>query len=269
MSEKINHLRRQVDRQLDLNSWGKPGFSPFNKILLVLILLSIVLFTLETEPSLEGAWANSFDLINQLILCVFGIEFLLRLWSAGEMVGKKGLRERARYAGRFWLFIDFLAFAPELFIVALISAGVGIPISVDGLKAVRLLRLLKLARFVPAARMLVEVVQSVWRQLVTSFIASATLVYFAAVAIYYVEGAANPQDFGSIGRSLWWAVVTLTTVGYGDAFPATGLGKVLAGLIALIGVGIIALPSGIIAGAFMERLDTDRREKEKTALTSV
>ena len=262
MSDLSHRLRYQVDRQLDLDSWDRPGFSPFNKMLLALILASIVLFTLETEPALEGGWADAFSVANQLILCVFGIEFLLRLWSAGEVAGVKGLGARTRYAGRFWLVIDFFAFAPELFIVALLALGIGIPVSVDGLKAIRLLRLLKLARFVPAAHMLVEVVQSVWRQLVTSFIASAALVYLAAVAIYYVEGGTNPEKFGSISRSLWWAVVTLTTVGYGDAFPVTGLGKVLAGFIALIGVGIIALPSGIIAGAFMERLNSDRLKKE-------
>ncbi len=146
--------------------------------------------------------------------------------------------------------------------MALVAAGVEIPISVEGLKAIRLMRLVKLARFVPAAQMLVDVIQSVWRQLLISFFLSATSVYFAAVAIYYAEGVANPERFGSISRSLWWAVVTLTTVGYGDAYPTTGIGQALAGLIALIGIGIIALPSGIIAGAFMERLEADRRAKQ-------
>lgn len=263
MADRTHRLKLLLDRQLNLDSWGKPGFSPFNKVLLFLILASIGLFTLETEPGIEGAWLDAIDIVNQLILCVFGIEFLLRLWASGETQGVKGLAGRSRYAGRFWLGIDFLAFGPELLLIGLLSVGVGVPISVEGLKAIRLLRLLKLARFVPAARMLVEVVQSVWRQLVTSFVASATLVYLAAVGVYYTESGANPENFGSISQCLWWAVVTLTTVGYGDVYPITALGKTFAGVIALIGVGIIALPSGIIAGAFMERLETDRREGTK------
>ncbi len=256
-----NRLRRFVDRQLTIDSWDHPGLSPTNWVLIVLIFSSVVLFTLETEPALAGNWSEALNRANLFILCIFGIEFVLRIWAAGETRGVQGLVERSRYAGRFWLIIDFLAFAPELFIVALVSAGIEIPISVEGLKAIRLMRLLKLARFVPAAQMLVDVVESVWRQLLISFLLSITSVYFAAVAIYYAEGATNPEHFGSITRSLWWAVVTLTTVGYGDAFPVTGMGKLLAGFIALIGIGIIALPSGIIAGAFMERLEADRRAK--------
>jgi voltage-gated potassium channel len=259
----LGRLRRLADRQLTIDSWDRPGLSPMNWILVGLIFSSVVLFTLETEPSLAGVWADALNTANLLILCVFGIEFLLRLWAAGETKGIRGVRERSRYAGRFWLIVDFLAFAPELLIVALVSAGIEIPISVEGLKAIRLIRLVKLARFVPAAQMLVEVVQSVWRQLLISFFLSLTSVYFAAVAIYYAEGSANAEHFGSISRSLWWAVVTLTTVGYGDAFPVTGIGRLLAGAIALIGIGIIALPSGIIAGAFMERLEADRRSKQR------
>lgn len=258
-----NGLRRFVDRQLTIDSWDRPGLSPTNWVLIVLIFASVVLFTLETEPALAGDWADALNSANLLILCVFGVEFLLRLWSAGETRGITGVRERSRYAGRFWLTVDFLAFAPELFLVALMAAGIEIPFSVEGLKAIRLMRLLKLARFVPAAQMLVDVIESVWRQLLISFFLSVTSVYFAAVAIYYAEGSVNPEHFGSISRSLWWAVVTLTTVGYGDAYPVTSIGRLLAGLIALIGIGIIALPSGIIAGAFMERLNADRRAKQK------
>lgn len=255
----LGRFRRLADRQLTIDSWDRPGLSPTNWLLVGLIFSSVVLFTLETEPALAGAWANALNTANLIILCVFGIEFLLRLWAAGETKGISGIGPRCAYAGRFWLVVDFLAFAPELFLVALVAAGIEIPFSVEGLKAIRLMRLVKLARFVPAAQMLVEVVQSVWRQLLISFFLSVTSVYFAAVAIYYAEGSANPEHFGSISRSLWWAVVTLTTVGYGDAFPLTGMGRLLAGAIALIGIGIIALPSGIIAGAFMERLDADRR----------
>ena len=258
----LGRLRRLVDRQLTIDSWDRSGLSPMNWLLVGLIFSSVILFTLETEPALAGAWSDALKSANLLILCVFGVEFLLRLWAAGETKGIKGVRERSRYAGRFWLIVDFLAFAPELFLVALVATGIEIPFSVEGLKAIRLIRLVKLARFVPAAQMLVEVVQSVWRQLLISFFLSLTSVYFAAVAIYYAESSANPEQFGSISLSLWWAVVTLTTVGYGDAFPVTGMGRFLAGAIALMGIGIIALPSGIIAGAFMERLGADRRTKQ-------
>jgi voltage-gated potassium channel len=248
-----------LDRELNVNSWRRHGLSPVNKAIVGVILLSVVLFALETEQSLDQRLPGVFWVANLFILLLFAAEFALRIWSAGEAEGVRGLHARARYAGRGWLFIDFLAFGPELALIALVAFGVPLPFSAAGLKAIRLLRVLKLARYFPAVRIVLDVLRTVRYELLVSAFVAASLIYAAAVVIYYVEGDADPEHFGSVIRSLWWSVITLTTVGYGDVFPQTIIGKAVAGIIAIIGIGIIALPSGIIAGAFIESI-RERRE---------
>jgi voltage-gated potassium channel len=249
-----------LDRELNVNSWRRHGLSPVNKAIVGVILLSVLLFAAETERSLERHYSEAFWAANLIILLLFAAEFALRIWSAGEAEGVRGLHARARYAGRGWLFIDFLAFGPELALIALVAFGVPVPFSAAGLKAIRLLRLLKLARYFPTVRIVLDVLHSVRYELLVSAFCAVSLIYAAAVVIYYVEGDADPENFGSVLRSLWWSVVTLTTVGYGDTFPQTMMGKAVAGIIAIIGIGIIALPSGIIAGAFIETM-RNRRNK--------
>ena len=150
--------------------------------------------------------------------------------------------------------------------MGLVSVGIEVPVPVDGLRAIRLLRLLKLIRFLPGGRLVVEVLEEVAPQLLVSLLSALGVIYGSAVAIYYAERTHDPEHFGSVVRALWWSVVTLTTVGYGDVYPQTSIGKALAGVIAILGVGIIALPSGIIAGAFMDRLQAERQRKSEQSL---
>ena len=239
------------------------GLSPMNWLILFLILSSAVIFTVETEPDLPHGADAVLKIANIAILAAFGAEFFARAFSAGETLGLKGFSHRSLYAGRGWLAIDFIAFAPESILLIALAIGWADPVSVSGLKAIRLLRLLKLVKFVPGGRLVTEVLSEVAPQLIVSLLAALGLVYGAAVLIYYAESATDPDHFGSIIRSLWWSVMTLTTVGYGDVYPHTVIGKIIAGLIALIGVGIIALPSGIIAGAFMDKLQEERMNKRK------
>lgn len=220
-----------------------------------MILLSVVLFTLESEPGLDPEIGKWIAQLNLVVLILFAVEFALRLWSAGQAAGVRGLDARANYAGRSWLIIDFIAFAPELLLVILIAIfGDQFAFSIGALKVVRLLRLIKLAHFVPGGRVLVETIYSVRNELLASVIIALGLIYGSAVLIYLAEQEANPDAFGSVLRALWWSVVTLTTVGYGDVYPSTVLGRISAGAIAIAGVGLVALPSGILAGAFIERM---------------
>lgn len=259
----MGRLKLWLDRQLVVQSWPGTGLSPLNWLVLILILLSTVTFTIETEPDLPGSVETLLGFVNVVIILVFCAEFFARILSAGETIGLEGFSDRSLYAGRGWLVIDFVAFAPEGVLLLILAFGLADPVSVSGLKAIRLLRLLKLIKFLPGGRLVTEVLSEVMPQLVVSLLAALGLVYGAAVLIYYAEGAVDSEHFGSVTRSLWWSVVTLTTVGYGDVYPHTVIGKVIAGLIAILGVGIIALPSGIIAGAFMDKLQTERAKNKK------
>jgi voltage-gated potassium channel len=127
-----------------------------------------------------------------------------------------------------------------------------------------LFRLFKLARYVPAFAIVGAAVKRAWPPLVAALCVAGAQLYIAAMMLYFIEGETKPEAFGSITRAMWWAVVTLTTVGYGDVFPESALGRVAAGLVALAGVGIVAMPTGILASAFAEEF-RERHEREQAA----
>jgi voltage-gated potassium channel len=132
------------------------------------------------------------------------------------------------------------------------------------LRAFRLFRLFKLARYVPAFAIVGAAVKRAWAPLMAALCVAAAQLYVAAMMLYLIEGDTKPQAFGSIARAMWWAVVTLTTVGYGDVYPETMWGRIAAGLVALAGVGIVALPTGILASSFAEEF-RERHEREQAA----
>jgi len=204
--------------------------------LFLLIAASIAVFTLETEY--EGTLI--LVQIGQFIAAIFAIEYVLRIWSATERP-----RGRLGYILSFNGIIDLLAFAPAL----LIPAASGSVI----LRILRLLRLFQLLK-IRALRNAMHHVSSALKEsrddLIISFVLSGTLIFLGAVFMYFAEGNIQPEIFGSVPRALWWSVATLTTVGYGDVYPITPLGKLIASCMALIGIAAVAMPAGILAAAF-------------------
>ena len=201
-------------------------------------------------------------MLNIIILCVFCIEFIMRLCVAGVDERFKGWNGLCAYvkSNGFMVAVDFLAFAPELL---LLTIGVSPP---SWLRSLRVFRLFKMARYFPAFKLVVNALRSCIQELLVALSLSAVLWYLASVALYFAESEVQPERFGSITRSMWWSVVTLTTVGYGDVVPMTIFGKVAAGVIAVIGLGTVALPSGIIAGAFIEKYRERRQTKDSGGL---
>lgn len=235
----------------------REGLSRTNLLIVGLVILSFLFLALETEPVLirDPAWHLTFEIFNVFVIAVFAVEYIARVWCAGIDPQFKGLRGRMRYMRKFYSLADLLAFLPEL-IVMITGASVSLLV----LRVLRLARIVKIARFIPAFDALGAAMRRASSLLLTSLALAITLVYVSAVLLYFVEGVAgNEQEaFASIPRSIWWAVATLTTVGYGDVYPITPLGRVCAGVIALAGVGVVALPAGVFASAFSDEL----RERE-------
>jgi voltage-gated potassium channel len=199
--------------------------------------------------------------VNTAIVIAFAIEFALRFWSEGENPRHKGVLGRLRFLTQFITIADILAFLPELIVMLFFPHMAGGWLA--ALRALRLFRLFKLARYVPAFAIVGAAVRRAGAPLMAALAVAAAQLYVAAMMLYFIEGAAKPDAFGSITRSLWWAIVTLTTVGYGDVYPETVLGRVAAGLVALAGIGIVAMPTGILASAFAEEF-RERHEREKS-----
>ncbi|MGH1421388.1 MAG: ion transporter [Hyphomonas sp.] len=238
----------------------KTGISWTNIAIIGLVMLSFVFLALETEPTLLAipAWKKTFDLFNIAVVVIFALEYAFRVWINGMNPKYKGVGGRFKYMCQFYSLADLLAFLPELIVMIV---GGGVPLI--ALRVFRLFRLIKIARFVPAFEVLGAAMKRAGSQLLTTLSVALALVYIAAVALYFIEGVGQGrEEFGSIPRAIWWSIATLTTVGYGDIYPVTVLGRVAASVIALAGIGVVALPAGVFASSFSDEL----RERELAKL---
>lgn len=252
-------LRSKLYSQLEPDARASSGLSLLNSFIIALVLISFLALALETEQTIGPAWRQGIDYVNLVIVAVFAIEYAVRLWVAGEDPRYRGVRGRLKYMMTPYAVTDLIAFLPELLWIIFTPAGVGDDVLIV-LRVLRLARLVKLARFVPAFDVLGATVARAGTQLLTTLAMALALVYVSAVALYFIEGVGGQQQegFSSIPRALWWAIVTLTTVGYGDVYPVTALGRVFAAIISLAGIGVVALPAGVFASAFSDEL----RERE-------
>lgn len=209
------------------------------------ILLSLVTFAVETDDRLAENWRDFLEVLEVIIVAFFTCEYIARLYVADS---------KWRYSLSGYGIIDLLAIAP--FYLALVFPPLAI-VGADSrvlrvLRLFRLFRMLKLVRYSRSIQIFLQAFSIAKYQLILFFVVIAMLLYLAAAGIYIFEHEKQPDVFGSWFESLWWAVVTLTTVGYGDAYPVTLLGKVFTFFLLLIGIGTIAVPSGIIASAIGE-----------------
>lgn len=184
---------------------------------------------------------------------LFAAEYLARLWTCVEdrRPGERAWRRRLRFmltpSALFDLFTIAVTFASFIGINALAFRLV---------RLLRILRLAKLGRMSSALTLLLETVRSRRYELTVTLGLAVTVLVLGAMALYWLEGDLQPAQFGSIPRALWWAVVTLTTIGYGDAYPVTAAGKAMAAVVAFAGIGLIAMPTGILASGFSEAVRT-------------
>jgi voltage-gated potassium channel len=205
-----------------------------------LIFLSILLFSVETLPDLKPETRTILYSIDVFCVIVFTIEYVLRIYVADS---------KPKFIFSFFGIIDLLAILPFY-----LSFGVDLR-SLRALRFLRVFRILKLARYNRAINHFFRAIKTAKEEIVLFIIITLILIYFSAIGIYYFEHQAQPEHFTSIFDSLWWAIITLTTVGYGDVYPITIGGKVFTFCILLIGLGIVAIPTGIISSALTKSID--------------
>ncbi|MGK9170921.1 ion transporter [Inquilinus limosus] len=204
-----------------------------------LILYSALSMGIETLPGLPG-WAMTMLFASEIVVvAVFTIEYALRL-AASPAPGA--------YARSFFGIVDLLAIAP--FYLGLVFAGIGIDLrAVRALRLLRVVRLLKLARYTNAIDRLISAWRAVKEEVAVFGMAAVIVLYVCALVIYQFEHDAQPEAFTSVLDAMWWAAVTLTTVGYGDIYPVTPVGRLFTVLMLFVALGIIAIPTGLVASA--------------------
>ncbi len=234
--------------------WQGSFYRFISGVMIFVIFASSLSLVLTTEPSIEKQYGELLWLVEACASFLFMLEYLLRLWSCPEECrGPRAIGCRLRYAFSFMGLVDLLSFLPFFLIVTGWS-------QTPQLMLVQLLRLFKLTRYCVAFDLLGDVVKQEAESLMVSVMLMFIILIFASVGIFIFEHDVQPGAFGSIPKAMWWAIVTLTTVGYGDVTPVTVQGRIFATFITIAGVGLVSLPAGIIASGFTEQL-RQRRER--------
>ena len=220
----------------------------FDFIVLFLIVFSIITLTIGTLPNLPPFVTDALDTSEIVVTVLFTIEYFVRIAAAPK---------RLNYIFSFYGIIDLVAVLP--FYIAL---GVDLR-AVRAFRLFRIVRILKLTRYSRAMERFAKALSYAKEEVIVFFVATMIILFLASVGIYYFEHDAQPEAFRSIFHSLWWAVATLTTVGYGDIYPVTVGGKIFTFVILMCGLGVVAVPAGLISAALSKvRRDEDREMKE-------
>jgi len=230
----------------------------FDIFIVTLILLNVVAVVLETVHSLASRFMYFFHAFEFFSIAVFTIEYILRMWTCTSNVRfRRPFRGRLRYAVTPMAIVDLLAVLP-FYLPMILTLDLRF---IRALRLFRLIRLFKIERYSESLRTLGSVFKEKKEELLITVFTVFILVVIASSLMYFVENEAQPKSFGSIPAAMWWGVATLTTVGYGDVYPITPLGKFLGAIIAFLGIGMFAVPTGIIGAGLVSEVQSKREKK--------
>lgn len=231
----------------------------FLKFIYGLIILNVISIIIASYKEVQIEYNSFLEYFEIISVIIFTIEYILRVWTAdlNYEFGTK-FSKRLKYITSAYGLIDLFAILPFYlpFIITLDLRVLRI------LRLFRLLRIFKLGRLSKSLKTINSVLKDSKAELSITIFVAFILLILSSTLMYYVENEAQPEKFENIGQAMWWAVATLTTVGYGDVYPVTAVGKLLSALIALIGIGFVALPTGIISSSFISRIQKDRNSKK-------
>jgi voltage-gated potassium channel len=244
--------RRRVWEIVEAARPGDVASRRFDVFILLLIALNVVAVIAQSVPRVEQDLAGPLFAFEAFSVAVFSVEYLARLWSCVEDPRfERPVRGRVHFALSPLPLIDLLAILPFFAPFATIDLR-----SLRAARLFRLVRLLKATRYMAALRLLRRVLRAKREELVLTTALMAVLLIMASSVMYFAEHDAQPERFSSIPESMWWAVATLTTVGYGDVYPVTTVGRLAAGVIAILGIGFFALPTAILGSGFVEAVQS-------------
>ena len=253
-------VREKVALLLQPNRYEHKLSGYVDVFLIVLICLNVIEVILDSVESFHREYAEQLLWFEYFSIAIFTLEYLLRIWTCidlDESDSRPYLKQRLAYICTPMALIDLLAIIP--FYLSLF-----VSLDLRFLRVVRILRVFKLTRYSVAMQLLLQVFKDEQRSFVAAFSILFTLLIIAASGIYVIEHEVQPDKFGSIPEAMWWAMATLTTVGYGDVTPITPGGKFFGGLITIVSMGMVALPTGILASGF--NMQMKRRQQKFTVL---
>lgn len=251
-------MKRKIYELVERGSFGKKYNLYFDYFISSLIVLNVLAIAVESLASLHDLELKILRILEVFSLIVFTIEYCLRLYVADLVYPRKyKLNSVLRFMVSPLGLVDLLAILP--FYIPLI-----IPFDLLFLRIFRLfrfIRVFKIARYNKALNLIVNVVKEKKSELGVTFFVAFIILIVASFLMFFIEGKAQPTVFKNIFSSFWWALSTLTTVGYGDIYPVTSLGRILSAFVSVVGIGIVALPTGIISAGFIEKVSKNRATK--------
>lgn len=250
-------IRKRTWQILEVTKSNDSMAKAINYFILGLIFFNVIAVILGTVKSLNSRYGFFFGIFETVSVGIFSIEYIFRMWACVEdkrysdpFIG------RLKFALRFMSVLDLVSILPFF-----------LPFIATDTRAIRIFRLLRLARMLRVGRyystigVFVSVLKEKKEELVLTTVVMGMLLILSACVMYYCEYDVQPEKFSSIPQSMWWAVSTLTTVGYGDIYPVTTIGKIFSGFISFLGIGMFALPTGILGAGFVEEIQKKRTVK--------
>lgn len=229
----------------------------FDIFIMLLIILNVIMVIVDTFniPPIMQIISKNIEIVSVII---FTVEYILRVWTADLLYrDKPAVLARIKYIFSFMAIIDLLAILP-FYLPMIISIDLRV---LRTLRIIRLFRIFKINRYTTALNTIGQVFRSKASQLISSMSIVFMLMLISSVIMYNIEHEAQPEQFKNVFQAMWWAVATLTTVGYGDIYPITIIGKILSAVIAVLGIGLVAVPTGIITSGFSEIVTNEKNRK--------
>lgn len=251
--------RRRIYEILDIGRKGDRLSEYTDIVLITLISLNVLSVIIESVPGIYAKAPLFFDIFETFSVIVFTFEYVARVWSTPEHPEGKfrhPIKGRLRFMLTPMLLLDLIVILP-FYLVFFVQVDLRM------LRVLRLFRIFRLTRYSNSMSMLLQVLRREARNIGAALFVLFLLIIVAASLTYLVEHEAQPETFGSIPAALWWAVITMTTVGYGDVVPVTVLGRIFGAVISIISVGMVALPAGLLASGFSEALQRRRMAFEQ------
>jgi len=255
--EKYQKFKAQVFNAVDEGGKGRLS-TVVTSLIMGLVFLNFLMVVIETFDVLTDTWHTFFHAFEVFTVVIFTIEFLVRLWTADLLYPKLGGgKARVKYLFSFMAIVDLVAIIP-FYLGALVPINM---VMVRSLRVLRMLRILKVTRYSSALTMVGKILKLRSKHLMSSILMIFLMMMIIAVIMYHVENEAQPDAFNNAFDSLWWAIATITTVGFGDVAPITTIGRIMGGLIALLGVGLVAIPTGILTDGFIREMTKEERRE--------
>lgn len=259
MNSFMKKLKKKVYLILDVSDYSSKLSRLFNSFLIVLICLNVLAVSLETVESLYKEYKAIFYGFEIFSVIIFTVEFLLRIWAiTEEKKFKCSTLSRIRFLFTFDAMVDLLAILP-FYLPMIIGFDMRF---IRVLRLFRLIRIMKISRYMHATTMIGNVFKNKKEELGICILLISFLMIVISSIMFNIEHDAQPDKFSSIPATIWWSVATLTSAGIGDIYPITILGKTLASIISILGIGIVALPAGILASGFMNELNKKNKTQE-------